>query len=171
MDNEPSMSDDEAEWYYHLKQEITWKEAKLLYVLFTNQNLTLHIVDHALTQPQEDNEGYRVFQSNLEADYRELLRTNPKVMTDPDFYAPAAEVLARKDPTGQTTIAISMAKMLMTQFHDRILLKGRVLCDDPRDCDYRKGGPFITVTAEQFLFTGYVDSSTHWFSSLFSSRN
>eukprot|EP00903_Cladosiphon_okamuranus_P017641 g16248.t1 len=43
---------------------------------------------------------------------------------------------------------------------EEVLKKDHLLCDDPDDCDYAKGGYFTTQRARDVIFEGYTDSLT-----------
>lgn len=50
-----------------------------------------------------------------------------------------------------------LAKMIQNMALNQVLRFNRFLCDNPVDCDYKKGGVYTTRTARQLLFDGYVD--------------
>ena len=162
--SEPSLGFN-SEFYRHLDQEITWEEAKLLYAIFTDRNLTQSIVEIAHFVPSAVEHAQPEYSPNIEADYTSIFQD-----LDTEYYGSAPQLLARRNAIGNSTIGINMVQYISKMYHDIVLLGQRIVCDDRDNCDYRKGGLFVTTTAEEFIFEGYSDPGLVYFSQLFSSR-
>lgn len=90
--------------------------------------------------------GTTEYQVNTEATYDDLVSVSTAAFL--------------QTAQGNGTVASAFVEFLQGMITTEVFMATRTFCDDLADCDYAKGGLFTTVTADQYLFTGYSDAGT-----------
>jgi len=81
--------------------------------------------------------------------------------SDPAFGIQCDETRIWKDPHPHPKRRGNIIESIITEMiWEEIFRKEFLVCDDPNDCDYRKGGMFVTAPARDIIFDGYVEPWT-----------
>lgn len=136
-----------SELHVSLGTSFDMSTTKTLVDLAKNPDLLTNVTNRAYTvyNVTDDGRNVEIYARNLTADYTDLVGSE------------LSQILDNSASSG--TIATEFIDYLGL-YLDALVYKGkRIYCNDPVQCDYRKGGLFITKSAKDYLFTGISDPS------------
>lgn len=143
-----------VEFFHYMDHNMTWLDAKFVYLTMAHPEALPDLIKVVHNSTVDDVYSPQRFRTNLDANFTEVVQ------------APVDAILARRNAAGNETIGSSAIKMLATFLQIFYLEADHIVCNDPANCDYAKGGYFHTTTVENILFNGYSDSGLNLLATL-----